>query len=57
MIHQLILLWRVRVQAKLGPNDNYDLLQSDICDFRFKTDSLILQMHSHIEFKMSHTNE
>ena len=32
-------LWRVRVQVELGPNNNYNLFSSDLCDVRSKTES------------------
>ena len=32
-------LWRVRVQVELGPNNNYSLFSSDLCDVRSKTES------------------
>ena len=32
-------VWRVRVQVELGPNNNYNLLSSDLCDVRSKTES------------------
>ena len=34
-----IQLWRVRVQVELGPNNNYNLFSSDLCDVRSKTES------------------
>ena len=36
---QTMYLWRVRVQVELGPNNNYSLFSSDLCDVRSKTES------------------
>ena len=35
----LFVVWRVRVQVELGPNNNYNLFSSDLCDVRSKTES------------------
>ena len=31
----LYLVWRVRVQVELDPNNNYNLFSSDLCDESF----------------------
>ena len=38
-VFERLLVWRVRVQVELGPNNNYNLFSSDLCDVRSKTES------------------
>ena len=45
------IVWRVRVQVELGPNNNYNLFSSDLCDVRSKTESFY-KVYKHIQFNI-----